>query len=594
MRTKKLFFLGVLILLMCIPFSFASYDSTKAGTYLIDKSNNGNFNSDIVDSSVAGLALKSLGYDTEFEQTITYIKSKEDGDGCWPKNSCKIKDTAFSILALESSGRDIDEELNWLVDAQSTSSTGIGTWWLQIATEGSGNCTVKYTVGNRSGNKEFEIKDGKFPGCSNKRWLDIGNCIVSGLLGKGKLTLNVDCSELGGTPIISTIFQSGDNYYLFDDQFTSEAELTVRNTCYGTSSKSTCDYSTSLYANWVLKNIGNPDLTLFYLYSGYSKTNEMDSAVLALVDGDLTYFEDLKAQQKSDGSFNGNIEDTAFAVMALANNQDESFQEAMDWLSGKQKSDGSFGSVYETGLAVYAISLAEEGGFGCVEGSIRSCSTKGVCVNTKITETCTDGAWSGCDYDAVKNYESSESSCSDKLDNDCDGLIDDDDDDCEAKEYNEEEEETSESVCGDGICDFDEDSSTCSEDCETEETEEETEEDTTPIAGEEEGGGFPWWIIIFILILAGGIYIYYTKFYKKSEKKEKTGKEKKPGLFGSLFAKKKKVVDNKPILEGKNHPAFHAPKEDEEDRMFYDRKSALDKELEKSLEEAQKLIGGKK
>ncbi|MDD5253548.1 MAG: hypothetical protein PHG05_00385 [Candidatus Nanoarchaeia archaeon] len=603
MKAKSLVILILVFLSIYVPF-ISAYDSAKAGTWLVSESNAGNFNDNIIDSAIAGVALKSLGYDNELTKVITYLRSKEDSNYCWPKNSCKVKDTAFAIMALNEAGEDTQNELDWLIKAQGTFSSGLGTWWLQVATEESGSCKITYTVGEREGTKTFTIDEGKFSECGDKRWLDIGTCLVSGLLSKGKVTLNVDCSGLTGTPIISTIFQTGNDYYLFDDQFSNQAELTVRNTCYGTTSKATCDYRTSLYTNWILKKVGDPDLTLFYLYSGYVKTDVMSSSILALVDGSKTYFEDLKDKQRSDGSFNSRIEDSAFGAMALSYLQDESATKASNWLGTRQRSDGSFGSVYETALAVYALEFSGQTDFGCVDGLVRDCSIKGICKNTKVVEVCEDGTWSGCDYSNVDGYESEEYTCSDNLDNDCDGLIDEDDTDCQAKESEEDwgdDNEPVESVCGDGTCNGDEDSLSCIEDC----PEETNESDNIPSSsdGEKEGGGFPWWILILILILAGGIYFYYVKFYKKPvqkkvEEAQKSGflprlEKKKENLFSKLFGKKKKKIEEKPHPEGKEHPAFKSTGERKDD-LFYSRTSSLDKELEKSLSEAQKLIGGGK
>lgn len=65
----------------------------------------------------------------------------------------------------------------------------------------------------------------------------------------------------------------------------------------------------------------------------------------------------------------------------------------------------------------------------CTNGQTRPCLNQaGVCSGS--IETCTDQSWPGCDYTILPDYETTEASCSDGLDNDCDGASDRDDLDC--------------------------------------------------------------------------------------------------------------------------------------------------------------------
>jgi hypothetical protein len=60
---------------------------------------------------------------------------------------------------------------------------------------------------------------------------------------------------------------------------------------------------------------------------------------------------------------------------------------------------------------------------GCTDGETMACALQsGVCQGSY--ETCTAGAWPGCDYDAIQGYEDTEATC-DSLDNDCNGYVDD-------------------------------------------------------------------------------------------------------------------------------------------------------------------------
>lgn len=67
----------------------------------------------------------------------------------------------------------------------------------------------------------------------------------------------------------------------------------------------------------------------------------------------------------------------------------------------------------------------------CTDGEKQDCALQeGVCLGSQ--QTCTGSAWPGCEdvYTAIPEYEAEETSCSDGLDNDCDGLTDIDDETC--------------------------------------------------------------------------------------------------------------------------------------------------------------------
>jgi hypothetical protein len=79
-----------------------------------------------------------------------------------------------------------------------------------------------------------------------------------------------------------------------------------------------------------------------------------------------------------------------------------------------------------------ASSSGTSGSGSCIDGATQACSNQtGVCAGSQ--ETCTSGSWPGCgaaQYGA--SYQATESSCSDGLDNDCDGLTDCADTSCDA------------------------------------------------------------------------------------------------------------------------------------------------------------------
>ena len=73
-----------------------------------------------------------------------------------------------------------------------------------------------------------------------------------------------------------------------------------------------------------------------------------------------------------------------------------------------------------------------EVGGTCTNGETRLCPYQdGVCYGSE--QTCTGETWPGCVYSGISGYESTETTCDDGLDNDCDGDTDMADTDCEGQ-----------------------------------------------------------------------------------------------------------------------------------------------------------------
>jgi len=78
-------------------------------------------------------------------------------------------------------------------------------------------------------------------------------------------------------------------------------------------------------------------------------------------------------------------------------------------------------SVFPMILAVTFLPLTARQSHACTDGETQPCALQsGVCAES--LQTCVDGEWQACDYGP--DFEELESSC-DRLDNDCDGLVDD-------------------------------------------------------------------------------------------------------------------------------------------------------------------------
>ncbi len=708
-KAKLALFLFVIFLLLQ-SVAYADFDVAGAYAYLISKSSNGSYNNNVIDSSLAMLALNAIGRDVSKESV--WLLSQENDQKCWPKQSCTVKDTAFAMLALNDAGIDISAEEGWLFKAQSVASLS-GEWLLEVATADTGTCRISYELNNQTIEKEVQIVRGYFPGCGNTTFFNIDNCLANGIANsQPSLEIDVNCNSLTAVDSITVLFRTGNSWYLVDEDQATRARLTLKNGCFGTKFKTACDYESTLYANYALKSISSKLDNIFYLKQGYDIGNPLHNSILYLVTNELPYSKELANRQRNDGSWNQNVYQTAFGALALKGTEySANIENAKVYFGKKQLADKSLGNVQDTAITLYAAysdasDLPEcfgnevkpcdkqtgscEGSYeicsnntflGCIdetyeffnstyEGSETLCDNldndcdgsidtgcscaagetqlcglqDGVCEASK--ETCTsDGVWPGCDYTTITGYEEREESCKDDKDNDCDKLIDLVDDDCIASSVcnrdsscDENRGETAENCpedceedtcnngkqddfeegvdCGgvcdkeckdvfkicndDGVCDSDlgETSENCPEDCEEVPEEGECNNDSICDTNEgsdcadckevlppaESGSWIIWFILLLLIAIGFAGYIVYKKKYKKPEKGKlgaEKGKESKPPIFESFFGAKKdgaKKEDIKPLFGTSKKPAT----------------TELEKELEKSLSEAKKLIGKEK
>lgn len=423
---RKLY-LGIILFILCVAsVSAADVSVDKAYSFIVQQKNNDSSYGSVIETAGAVLALSNINYDASSE--LNYLKNQSDPQGCWPKGSCKIKDTAFAMMALHAHGEDLGNATNYLLDGQSVASLS-GKWLLQIATNANGTCKVSFD--DASGNvveKDVVVKQGYFPSCGNSTFLDINSCLQPGILNtRAPLELDVNCNALGSVEIISTLFRSGNTFYLVDEQSTARAQVKVQNGCYGINRGGSCDYDATLWANIALVEIGEPATSEFYLRQSADPNNALHQAALAIVTKDSLVAKALADLQRNDGSWDRNVLYTAISAKALKGSEfSAEAANAVDFYASQQKADGSIGVLFDTEMVLWdglpSVSVSQT----CFEGQTRACDLQqGVCSSSR--ETCMNGTFTGCNetvYQMFNNdYEVIEDSC-DGLDNDCDGSID--------------------------------------------------------------------------------------------------------------------------------------------------------------------------
>lgn len=290
------------------------------------------------------------------------------------------------------------------------------------------------------------------------------------------------------------------------------------------------------------KAVKNAKLTL-YINNGYF--GPIEDTLFA-----NWFLEDINSKVESEIWLKKNFEKNSVihnSLMYLATSNEA----YLSYLINLQEQTGSFGDTYDTAIATLA--LARSGKYNSALESARD-----FLGNKQLSDGSVEN---NLLYTAITLYSYSITKPSEEV---------------EEFPIEEPSEKITEEICNyDGICDIEygETYYNCPEDCEEDEDEEPSEE---PYEEPEEEPSRAWiWILIILIILAALGYLYYTQFYKKGKK-----------LF--VFKKKKKLKPiQRPLL--RRAPARRVRLPVYTPRRIT-KKSKVEKELEKSLEEARKLL----
>ncbi|MDD5133404.1 MAG: hypothetical protein PHO49_03125 [Candidatus Nanoarchaeia archaeon] len=613
-------------------------DYTVANAWLLNSMKNASWNKPIPELTFSLLAINNFGeYNSEVKQGILKLLNKSSVRGCFPKTSCKVKDTALALLALGKTGQDINKTATWLKNMEIASGATAGSWIIQFTSSVDGTCQI--TCEGSTVAKPVEVGP-------TKPWINADS--LCGPIGNKKFKkYDIDCVNVGDQSLRVTllyhIVRPGftEDYLLHDEQ-TQKTTLTIENACFAIASGvGTCDYESTLYATWALKAIAGEEVnTLPYLEEN-KDTNALHRSLLYLVTPESDYYSNwLKEHQKSSGSWLDDVYITSIGAIAMIQSPDDadSYINATKWLTLKynNKKHNWNDKILDTASALIALS----GGFK--ESSIT------------LSEE---------DIEEVTNEEtggnatlSIETVCNDNIDNDNDTFVDCYDNDCSndnaclCNDYSVEcgpnlacetgtcdfrtctcgtttiTEPTGEcslsagDACEEGSCDVGyECSAGCSCELSTDITEECTssddcitdydcddgyecigcdciEKETTTTT--EEGSIWPWIIIIIIAII---LLMFLAYYYLNYVKKGKTFKD-FTGDLGAKFGKKKKpsfeeYLSTRPrpsaeLIRPKQMPARQLPAFSTQAAPKKSaREKSVDDELEKSLAEAKKLLG---
>jgi len=549
---------------------------------------------------LATIALVQSGSSRSMTGLIEQLRLLEDqNQKCWPSTGCKVADSALATLALSLAGQDVTQEVEWLESARIAGLLG-GEWSIAIKSDNDGECSFTFTgvTGERTFSLEGDIVNQPSGAPTQQRYYIRLNELHPPLATTMQPEITVNCEVVN--PIITLLYKPNLNTFFIQKSDAGASQvLKVANVCYGnTRGAGPCNYEATAIATWALLEIGSAtgdqNLTLenlgthIYLES-QAISKRRDPRALGFLNRILikassaapSFMNDLvNLQRISDGSWGNNIIITSIAAFGLTgSDRGEAVTRGLDFIRNGVRDDGSWNNDVETtswalialhggelariGIAPVSsadLGLSEEicgngiddnsnGIFDC--GEIR-CASDPVCsCQNGMRDTGEGGVDCGgsCTAECVI---SGEAEC--VLDSDC----------------------LSGEICVSGSC--------------IAQTPSREEEGGFVSVDEDEEEKSLWWLwLIIIIVLILLVVLFYLKYIK-------TGKVNLGGLFRGkkkqpTFEQYRTQAEFKPV-QRTARPAFQykAPARPAGGGAV---KAKSDDELEKSLEEAKKLLGGK-
>lgn len=392
----------------------------------------------------------------------TALLAKKDSAACWPSGSCKIKETALAVLALNNLGEDTDASQEWLLSKNKTAEDIV--WYLEQDSNNATQCKITYsgsdysvTVGD---NKKFSADAGScLVRTPSAFWLQVSTSCYD-------KEFAVSCDK----DFISTLLYRYVNLptiYVSSDTKSSPAlgttSLKINARCFGTSS---CDYEGSLWASIALLKTGNSIENFLPYLIALSEVNKryLPNSFIYSVTGFDDYGTRLVQEQRlgnyweAESSANGKFYDTALGILALKQSSSENVNKAKLWLEFSQDSSGCWKSsseIKDTAIILWAITdraassggtahttTCSEGNFFCIPssdcpsneqlGNYYCSGLSSVCCKTENLKTCEE--YSGVSCSSGKICDGNERKASDNA-NCCLGTCEDiepEEDPCEA------------------------------------------------------------------------------------------------------------------------------------------------------------------
>lgn len=397
MKNKVLF--GLLLAVLIIPIVVAdgngSIDNVQKA-YNCLENRIGNRTDLSLDEAI--FSTLALGYKSSVFESID--KNKKSDEMCWPKNGCKLKETAQVALAYNRVQKDADGIVSWISSKNATSSELI--WYLEIDNTNHipSSCKIKYDGQEKSIEIRADMKLQGSPGscfdiASEGYWLKINNNCLN-------KEFSISCDQ---DFITTLIYQKSGGGTIYVSSKTNSApslgntKEKVSAKCFKTSG--ICDYEGSLWAALALQKLGEDvsDYVPYLLALADDNEKYFPSAFLySLTSGDDQYGKIIQSQKQNKywqqaGTPYNRFYDTSIAMLALKTNAPAEFSAGQGYLLSIQTSEGCWNNnnIRDSAFVLYSgwekDVLPYFGSSGSSGGGIAGCDLPRSC---ELASACQD------------------------------------------------------------------------------------------------------------------------------------------------------------------------------------------------------------
>ena len=358
MKKKGTLFVLFLSLLLVTSFAFAQEEETiDADKEAVDAAYQ--CLEDLVGTTCAELTYEAqmfsmLALGDVQDCSIEFLANSENEE-CWPKGSCKLKDTAIAMIALDRAGEDTTKIKEWLLSQTKVASSLV--WYIEIDADEATQCDISYDTSSLSieinEDKTLEVPSNNClsPSTGNY-WLEISpNCVEK------EFTVSCDkdfkTTLLYQTQSSSTIYVSQALHQNVANGFTTEK---VTFECF---KEGSCNYEGSLWAALALSKDGESITKYLPYLKAFASENRGDfpEAFLHIFTGDPAYLsstisDNFKGNYWQVGTKNEEY-NTALAFMSLGESAIPQVEKAKKYFLNNQDVDGCWNNAKDTGFLLY-------------------------------------------------------------------------------------------------------------------------------------------------------------------------------------------------------------------------------------------------
>ena len=570
-QIKKTIILTIFLLVTSLPLAYVY--ATQETDWIIQEYNKKDRDKTIEESALALLALnKQLGSVASLSSAETKLKNYLDS--CTVSNTCNNKDVALAIWALKDikdSSPTLDTATNWLINSRTifAPDTDADDWLVQIISPAAGNCIVNNT--ETKAERMIPVSAGY------TSWQSVKELVT-----QNTNDLIIDCNSLTSVNSISLIkkktISNIVNYFIIDEiQNQKSARVQLGTPCWGSSYRSTCSQDATAYVLLALNKQGkNPDPS--WLEQQGQSLTPLENAVSYKITNKQEYITALQSSQSQGGYWQPVDVATMSLIYSFLPSESQPAKKALVWLQGQKAAEGCWPkpsnlcNLRSTAAAVYAIvqstsitmppsgnatrpserTALEDCDEPCLDRDGCICPAN-ECKRSFIDEdeTCEGPKTTTSPSSRLGEYCVTERLCDGQLDRlgRCEDIPGDN---CPKEEATEAEDETGAGETGD-----------------TPEVRRETATE------DKEGTSTLFWLLMVaaaLIALIGGSFLAYKKGLIKFKKKPFP--EYKPRMKNPAELKTPQEYQPRMRMEKKQHPV----------------KKFLDNELDKSIEELEKLL----